>query len=597
MAEWYEDLADAKVISNGGTPRPSAAKPKRTRTLGKYLKDVGRAIAQGVTFATADEIEAFVESLATGTPYNQAVKQIRREIQEFREDEPFAAYPAEIVPGIITPMGLAGLAGKGLVKGAQILNKPAADLASQVATRIGQKLPSSLKGPVAKGTGMGAAYGAGAGEGVEGRLTGAALSGATGGLLTAAAPRVGEQAKRLLSKGVPLTVGQRFTGPIGGTVRGIEEVAQKLPIIGPSIEAARMRGIEAFDVAAFDEALKPLQKIGFEGMPKGKFGLTKITPLEAYNKTDNAIRTAYGNVIDKIEMPAGDKFISDLAGFVQAQKGAGLIDARATQLESIISDKILNKVKDNTLSKSDFKKASSDIKKLARKAYEGNPDFDTQMFGDALYDLNSVLLNSLKEVNPKAVKELAAIDRSYSRFKPLERMVAKKDISESGAFMPSSLLSEVRRGASERALAKRAVPLQQLARLGQDVLPSKLPSSGTAERLMTQAAIGEAVTQGVSPQLAGTAALIAGGGLGAYSPIGQAALSRSIRGAGRTLEAPATAGLLAQNLPSPISSAQARSLEDMVAGGNIVGYESGVDRQGNPFTFAKMSDGRAVRVR
>jgi hypothetical protein len=296
-------------------------------------------------------------------------------------------------------------------------------------------------------------------------------------------------------------------------------------------------------------------------------------------------------------MPAGDKFISDLAGFVQAQKGAGLIDARATQLESIISDKILNKVKDNTLSKSDFKKASSDIKKLARKAYEGNPDFDTQMFGDALYDLNSILLNSLKEVNPKAVKELAAIDRSYSRFKPLERMVAKKDISESGAFMPSSLLSEVRRGASERALAKRAVPLQQLARLGQDVLPSKLPSSGTAERLMTQAAIGEAVTQGVSPQLAGTAALIAGGGLGAYSPIGQAALSRSIRGAGRTLEAPATAGLLAQNLPSPISSAQASSLEDMAAGGNIVGYESGVDRQGNPFTFAKMSDGRAVRVR
>jgi hypothetical protein len=46
-----------------------------------------------------------------------------------------------------------------------------------------------------------------------------------------------------------------------------------------------------------------------------------------------------------------------------------------------------------------------------------------------------------------------------------------------------------------------------------------------------------------------------------------------------------------------IPQAQASSLEDMAAGGNIVGYESGVDRQGNPFTFAKMSDGRAVRVR
>ena len=50
-------------------------------------------------------------------------------------------------------------------------------------------------------------------------------------------------------------------------------------------------------------------------------------------------------------------------------------------------------------------------------------------------------------------------------------------------------------------------------------------------------------------------------------------------------------------VPSPISSAQAGSIEDMAAGGNIVGYETVTDRQGNPVTFAKTSDGRAVRVR
>ena len=76
---------------------------------------------------------------------------------------------------------------------------------------------------------------------------------------------------------------------------------------------------------------------------------------------------------------------------------------------------------------------------------------------------------------------------------------------------------------------------------------------------------------------------------------GQAASSATPRGllfsTGQQVAAP-FAGMM-----SPISSAQASSLEDMAAGGNIVGYESGVDRQGNPFTFAKMSDGRAVRVR
>jgi hypothetical protein len=46
-----------------------------------------------------------------------------------------------------------------------------------------------------------------------------------------------------------------------------------------------------------------------------------------------------------------------------------------------------------------------------------------------------------------------------------------------------------------------------------------------------------------------------------------------------------------------IPQAQASSLEDMAAGGNIIGYETVTDRQGNPVTFAKTSDGRAVRVR
>jgi hypothetical protein len=55
------------------------------------------------------------------------------------------------------------------------------------------------------------------------------------------------------------------------------------------------------------------------------------------------------------------------------------------------------------------------------------------------------------------------------------------------------------------------------------------------------------------------------------------------------MRSPAAGGLLSQQAPSFISSAQ--------AGGNIVGYETVTDRQGNPVTFAKTSDGRAVRVR
>ena len=93
---------------------------------------------------------------------------------------------------------------------------------------------------------------------------------------------------------------------------------------------------------------------------------------------------------------------------------------------------------------------------------------------------------------------------------------------------------------------------------------------------------------------------MAGGmlGRGATTRGGQALLKRlAIPATAAGLRAPATAGLLAQQVGPMIPQAQASSIEDMAAGGNIVGYETVTDRQGNPVTFAKTSDGRAVRVR
>ena len=87
-------------------------------------------------------------------------------------------------------------------------------------------------------------------------------------------------------------------------------------------------------------------------------------------------------------------------------------------------------------------------------------------------------------------------------------------------------------------------------------------------------------------------------GRGATTRGGQAFLKRAaIPAAAAGLRAPATAGLLAQQVGPMIPQAQAGSLEDMAAGGQVTGYETVMDRQGNPVTFAKMAGGRAVRVR
>jgi hypothetical protein len=103
-----------------------------------------------------------------------------------------------------------------------------------------------------------------------------------------------------------------------------------------------------------------------------------------------------------------------------------------------------------------------------------------------------------------------------------------------------------------------------------------------------------------------TTGLVAGGTGAVYSPLGQAILAGTrkggrdipgiMQGAGAAMRSPAAGGLLSQQVPSPISSAQASSLEDMAAGGNVIGYETVTDRLGDRVTYAKTDNGRYIRV-
>ena len=47
-----------------------------------------RAAAQGLTFGTADEIEARARSLATGRPYQEVLAEIRGGLEAYREARP-----------------------------------------------------------------------------------------------------------------------------------------------------------------------------------------------------------------------------------------------------------------------------------------------------------------------------------------------------------------------------------------------------------------------------------------------------------------------------------------------------------------------------
>ena len=124
--------------------------------------------------------------------------------------------------------------------------------------------------------------------------------------------------------------------------------------------------------------------------------------------------------------------------------------------------------------------------------------------------------------------------------------------------MPSQLLSAVRRDpyASAKQMRELDVPLQKTARAAQDILPSQLPSSGTAERTLIQRALpfaGAGAGAGLAYYDPQAAMYTAGGltGMGGanllmYNPYFRPLTRAMASEAGRVASTPAAGGLLGQ---------------------------------------------------
>jgi len=420
----------------------------------------------------------------------------------------------------------------------------------------------------------------------------AALGGALGVGGEVLAPVVSRQAKAL-GKKIPLTVGQYYPG-----LKRAEEALTSMPFIGGGIRAQQERGMKAFPVFMYNRALKPL---GVE-LPKN------TPPRLAFSKARDIFNQKYKQALSGVEIDASDKFLDELSGIVSsAKQNFGEVGRKeATDFENTVIKEVLGRVKNGKLSG----EAIQDIQKtigLEATKYQKSPEPINQKVFDALTELDVNMMDLIAKYSPANKELLQKTNKAYSQFVPLRAAQAK---AMEGVFTPAQAMSAVRaeeRKAGAAGLGRLAAGegrMQKPIEMAQNIIGKSLPDSGTAGRLLTGAALygGGGALVGAPGDMSPEGAILglAGGmlGRGATTRGGQAFLKRAaIPATAATLRAPATSGLLSQQVGPMIPQAQASSLEDMAAGGNIVGYESGVDRQGNPFTFAKMSDGRAVRVR
>ena len=477
--------------------------------------DYARAAAQGLTFGFADEIEAAIRSAVGPKTYEEEVKGIRKDIERFREVAPVAAYGTEIGASALLPFGVARAGAVG------------ARAAQQAAAR-----------PIAASIGTGAAYGAGAAEGditerAKAAAAGGAIGGAVGGAVSRALPRVGEEARRMISRGVPLTAGQAM----GGLPRAFESTATALPFAGGLVEAAQKRATAEFSRTAVEDALKPL---GLK-LEKG------VTGSDAVKQAFNKIDSAYDNLTPRLKIKDADAMRETVTQSIQdGIRQVGLISSKQEKdIQKYLKD-IIEVFEGEEIAGKTFLSAD---KILGKKAYDltkptsGDAD---RVVGDILRTVQRGIRDELQRQNPTARADLSKIHRSYERLMPVQAAAARaRAAREAGEFTPAELLSTAV-SQRRRAGAVGEAPMQPEALTAQQILAQE--RSGIARPILETRPILGLLGGGALGATGAIAPAAAGLGLlaGAYSRAGVPITRELLRGTGEALRAPIpmTAGLL-----------------------------------------------------
>ena len=494
---------------------------------GSAITDFSRAAAQGLTFGFADEIEAAVRSaFDSGKTYAEVVKDVRGQIDSFRQRNPGAAFGTEIAAAILPTIAAQFVPGAGQVltgtRGAQLAR----------AAGLGQKGQRTAQAATASGT-QSAIYGAGAAEGdVVDRLPSAATSGALGAVagpvIERVAPVVTQKAADLVKRGVPVTPGQavRESGLLGRGLARLEEgVADNVFLIGDAVRGAFDRANTGFNRAAVSEALAPLGvkvKKGLEGKELIGFG-------------QRVIKTNYDKTLSKMSLPdvfpvaaAMDTLTKDLSEDI------------AKDIQGRVSRYITKKFNKGEMSGRDIKTAQTllrrDIERLKREGSE-----IAMRKADALEDIRNVFSAEIQKANPVQGPKLAAIDKAYGQFEIVRNAeLRRKAGDQSEGFLPGDLLQAAAKGDPTKRQSQFSAGearMQRLAQDAQDVIGNTTPNSGTAGRQQAARIVtGGAGVMGAS-QIEPTTAAASLMAPAAYSQLGVPITRNVVSGTGRAMQA------------------------------------------------------------
>lgn len=351
--------------------------------------------------------------------------------------------------------------------------------------RVGSVLTRALAArgiPLAAATGdiaANAAYSAATAP--EDRSSAAAwgAGGAAGGrvlsrALAARAPKVAPGVQELADRGVSMTPGQLY-GP--GVLRSVEDKATSIPGVGDLITRARKRSLESYNRAELEDVLAPLARND------------KVTGVgkEAVEQAESRINDAYEEALKRIYITPDDAVSAARSAVQQAKESIPMLDPyQAIKLDVFVGKRIepwAEKVSGPFAVGNQVKEIDAEIGHYARKFSRSQNPSDHAL-GEAFYILQAnwrgAMQASGKTTSGRdALELLQGANEAYRNLLPLK---IASERTQSGVFTPQ--------GATAGAKTAKTGP-STLTQAARQVLPSTVPDSGSAGRLLQGVLLGD----------------------------------------------------------------------------------------------------------
>jgi uncharacterized protein YjeT (DUF2065 family) len=243
------------------------------------------------------------------------------------------------------------------------------------------------------------------------------------------------------------------------------------------VNARRLEGLQKMNAKAFDKALEP---IGVKG--SGKFG-------------EEAVAEAQGHVGQAFQKALAGKSASiDHRFTVDAAKAKNAIDGLPDRVRGEINnnvDEVVNSYVDD-LGNISGENLQAMLRELdgIKRAYRDDPLGNR--IGKAVDSLSDGIEGMFRRQAPDVMPQYDAAKKAFKRLSTLEDAVLRSK-NTGGVFTPAQLgmadrANTVKYGGKHAAAAGRG-EFHEFQRNMQDVLPSKVPDSGTAGRLIVPAAV------------------------------------------------------------------------------------------------------------